>query len=243
MIKDKWIITDKTFNKNGLITYNMKSVDTVARPDKRLSSLNNKAYVGSYTDSVLNPLSGKYSNKSYDIATVESVTFRNCPEKQELFYLFKFFNPDYGDFYSILPPYHFEHKIFKRGDKVLLGQMQKQDSIPHFAFYKNLTTGEQFNDWEDEDIAEYMEFVVIGDTRCDSQHPSQSFVYKEAVIKSEKFGSFVAEFNMLYTMPLYPTKRGDKVVIKHNTKDDYAILQNLTIDNLRTEYLLSQDVR
>ena len=188
-------------------------------------------------------LSIKYTDKSYDTATVESVVVRNCPEKQELFYLFKFFNPDYGDFYSILPPYHFEKKVCKRGDKVLLGQMQKQDTIPHFAFYKNLSTGEKFDGWEDEDITDYMEFIVIGDTRCDCQHLTQSVAYKEAVIKSEKFGSFVAEFNMLYTMPLYPTKAGDKVVIKRNNKDDYAILQNLTIDNLRTEYLLSQDIR
>ena len=62
MLKDKWIITEKDFEKNGQITYSMKSVDMrgATNKSKKITSNKNDIFVGSYTDSKLNSLSKKY---------------------------------------------------------------------------------------------------------------------------------------------------------------------------------------
>lgn len=247
MLTDKWIITDKTFNNNGTITYTMKSVDiwhTI--PDKKLTSIRDKAFVGTYTDSELNSISKKYNNFCCDIGTVESTRLINYNPNEELFCFLKFFNGKFGDFYSALP-FDCSNKLFAPKDRILLGMQKTQDGMPYFVFVKNITTGKSIDDFEtDAKTTDYQEFVVIGKGQTEIQEDTK--IANEVIIKTYKFGTLRTEFSFLGSLPLFITKPGDKLLIecRYNPihrKYFVDILRNITVDNIRSEYLLSQDVR
>lgn len=259
MLDDKWIITEKDFNKNGQITYSMKSVDMrgATNKSKKITSNKNDVFVGSYTDSNLNSLSKKYVPTSaiikhsqapvYDIGTVKYSKLTNYDTNNELFWFVKFFNGSYGDFYSALPNNH-DASFFNLGDVISMGIKQSNEKVPYFIFSKNLTTGQEIDDFDnmDDNISDYQEFVVIGKTKC--EQTEKPTIVNEVIINSRQFGLLHIRFKFLYHLPLYMTKIGDKLLLegKYNPSTNICtvdILRNITVDNMRSEFLLSQDIR
>lgn len=260
MLNDKWIITEKDFEKNGQITYSMKSVDMRGATNKSKKITNNKndIFVGSYTDSKLNSLSKKYMPTSavikhsqtpvYDIGTVKYSKLTNYDDKNGLFWFVKFFNGSYGDFYSALPN-HYDDSFFNLGDIISLGIKHSDEQVPYFIFSKNLTTGREidsFDDPDDANVSGYQDFVVLGKTKC--EQAEKPTIVNEVLINSQKFGLLHVRFQFLYHLPLYMTKVGDKLLLEGKYQPstnicNVDILRNITIDNMRSSFLLSQDAR
>ena len=248
MFKDKWIITDKTFRQDGTISYDMQTVDIHSIAAKTLVTTTNNVFVGSYTDADLNPLpqiqtSGKYS---YDIGTIKFAKYANYNTKNELFYFFKFFNATIGDFYAAIPTEEkFNGAIFNAGDRVSLALRKTRDDIPYFIAGKNLTTGKEldFGIYDDKPASGFQEFVVLGKGETE-QDNEKTNITNDVIIQSKQFGLFHARFSFLHALPLFISKPGDKILLCGNRATrEVDILRNITIDNLRTEFLLSQDIR
>jgi len=224
-----------------------------------MTSNKNDVFVGSYTDSDLNSLSKKYAPNDtynitknstapeYDIGTIRYSHLTHYNYHNDLFYFIKFFNGSFGDFYSALPDYH-GNEFFNLGDRILLGVKKSNAKVPYFVFAKNLTTGQEIDDLDDcdRDISDYQEFVVLGKNKCEqTEHPS---IINEVIIETKKFGLLRADFNFTSHMPLYISQVGDKLLVEAKrqpgTNIHYVdVLRNITIDNRRSEFLLSENIR
>ena len=261
MLNDKWIITEKDFEKNGMITYTMKSVDMLGAKTepKKITTSKNDIYVGSYTDSKLNSLSKKYipttapiqysKTPIYDIGTIRFSELTQYDNKNKLFWFIKFFNGLYGDFYSALPNYC-EASFFNLGDIISLAIKHSTEKIPYFVFSKNLTTGQRIDDFDGiedtNDLSKYQDFIVLAKCKCEQiENPT---IVNEVLIDSQKFGLLHASFQYLYHLPLYVSKPGDKLLLEgkfipRTNICTVDVLRNITIDNMRSGFLLSQYTR
>lgn len=247
MLKNKWIITDKFVDKwtPGAYWYNIMPVDLtqgdIVEGQHKYIWCDRDIGIGTYTDNELHPIGERFIQSNTSEAVVEMASNRasytNTPIRQ-----LSVFGRRFGE-YNILVDERAAPFQISRGDTILLRRDVQDfvDGVPQFHILYNLTTRRKSRDFpkSKRDFGDCDRTIVLGIDAIDLRFDTN----KHLLVYSKKFGyisSSIAE-----TAPEFASRLNDTILFERYydsklNRDCYKFLSNVTIDKLRTEFLLNQ---
>ena len=249
MLNNKWIITDKepVATKSGYL-YTLILVDgdvDLFKTEQNHIYSEKNLNIGDFFDCDLNPLTIHYKPEHSDIATVEYADIYNVGSNK--LRKLSFFSDCMGCFDTIIPTADQEFPVkrghiistFMRNDPQNPLNINKSQDFFVFKMMKNLTTDQKsplFEKIIDNYNGVFEDLVVVG---IDNPGTNDKPAHKGMLINSPKFGyvhSIIPSTEFLFF-----TRPKDKLLIERNPENGtFEILRNITIDNIRSDYLLNQ---
>lgn len=257
MLQDKWIITKKTPVKNSSgFLYTMILVDSYEEGLMHTTKFSYKQlHLGSYTDSDLNPLEKQYNIAKADVAVV-TMAHISTKAKDVGMKKINCFGKRFDDFDTMFYADQAPFKV-ERGQTILLRERTRySDNVDEFdkhcggfAEYdllQNTTTGKMSREHAErrgKKAGGSCDNVLVLGINTYALTSGGNVFSKNLLTHGQKFGTIM--FNAIFdTIPFY-TEYGDTVLIEKSTnantnETNYEILRNLTVDKMRTEFILKQ---
>jgi len=250
MLDDKWIISEKepAINKPGFL-YTLLLVDCDVnnfKTDQMHIVSSQNLNIGDFVDSNLNPLKHQYNPQYSDVATVEMAHISNTGGDDTLKKV-SFFGDHSGCFNAFIITTNQEFPI-RRGDIISAFMFKKLnnplniDKDPHSFTFKqmeNLTLGLRSPNYEyiyNNYAGDFEDIIVTG---IGSAGINEEPAKKTLLVYSKRFGYVLYTISSAQT--LFFTEAGDKLLVQRKPgKTAYDILQNITVDAIRTYYLLQR---
>jgi len=243
MLNNKWIISDKqTSSDHNHFLYTMILVDCEYGPFKKdviYRDSDKNLTVGAFVDYNLNPIENQYKYSNTEIATVEAATVFNVG-KYDDFKRVALFGENTGCFDIFVQKSTSEFSIH-RGDVISVFKfINKNKKEIIIKMMHNLTTGDISPNYDyvlNNCNGKFEDVIVTGIGAAGvNKEPSK----KHLLIHSEKFGYMSSVVSSLDIM--FFTRQGDKLLVeKQPRKSTFNVLRNITVDNMRTAFLLQRE--
>ena len=250
MLNNKWIISEKEPTPDNKFLYTMLLIDcdeNVFKTYRRHVKSAHKLQIGAFVDYNLNSIENQYKYSNTDIATVEAATVFNIGKSDDIKRV-SLFGEKTGCFDAFVAQSKVEFAMH-RGDIISTYMFDpvtfslNKDKISAsimFKFMQNTTTGRVSPKYEYvlnncDGVFEDVIVTGIGATGVNKE-PSK----KHLLIHSEKFGYMSSVVSSLDVM--FFTRQGDKLLVeKQPRKPTFNVLRNITVDNMRTAFLLQRE--
>lgn len=248
MLKNKWIISDKEeIPKTSGFLYTLILVDgetDIYKTEIQHVCSDTDLHIGDFVGHDLNPLTKQYRAEYSDIATVEFTKIYNGNNKLKKVL---FFDEKYGSFEVILET-DYQKISMKRGDEISVFivnnpssplNIEKTPDFLQFKILQNLVSGQKIENYEyffENYSGTLKTMIVVG---IDNVGTGETPAMKTMLINSPKFGYILSSVSPNET--LFHTRAKDKLLIERDHQTgNIEILRNITIDNIRTAYVLNQ---
>ena len=242
MLNNKWIVSEKetTYDYNRFLytiilvdgEYGTFKKDVVQRDSSK------NILVGTFVDYNLNPVENQYKYSNTDIATIEASSTFNIGGSDD-FKRVSLFGERTGCFDTFVQKSTSEIPI-RRGDIISTFKfISKNKKTIIIKMMENLTTRHRSPNYEyviNNCDGKFENVLVTGVGAAGiNETPSQ----KHLLIHSPKFGYVSSIVSSLD--PLFFTRTGDKLLVERSVNNPaFEILRNITVDNMRTEFVLSR---
>ena len=243
MLDNKWIISDKkTTSDHNRFLYTLILVDNESDTfpkDVVHRNSDKKLTLGTFVDYNLNPIENQYRYSNTDIATVEATSVFDIGPSDDIKRV-ALFGERTGCFDIFVQESTSEFSIH-RGDVISTFKFISKDRKSIIIkMMQNLTTGHMSPNYayvynNCDGVFEDVIITGIGAAGTNLKTPSK----KHILIHSPKFGyvsSVVSSSDVMFF-----TRTGDKLLVeKQPRQSTFNILRNLTVDNMRSEFLLQK---